>query len=104
NNLSWSFRDDCLTTAGLEMLFNERPNHAILFCNVLGQWPYLMTRPSIEATIERLAECRTHSWASYHDILSLHASVKPQAIPESSHAHALLGFIEQLRHETQCSE
>jgi hypothetical protein len=64
----------------------QYPQHAILFCNVLGQLRY--ERPDYEQVLARLpSQLKGRHWASYHDCLSSEGQVfDPSLKAYNSHA------------------
>ena len=65
-------------------------DHAILFCNFLGQVSFLISNNedrflNFESALQEFVKER--SWASYHDIFSINAKAKPIMIGDVSHVN-----------------
>ncbi len=67
-------RNGAMTVAGLTELRAQLPDHAVLFCNVLGQLPILHSEARDEGFLDFLdaipQALMGASWASYHDRIS----------------------------------
>lgn len=89
--IHWSHRDHFSPRGGrfgiegFRELLAAHPGHAVLFCNFLGQLPFLDTQAALGETYPQwkraLAQALDgHSWATFHDRLS--GPLAPKNLPE----------------------
>ena len=67
------FRPGVDSVQSLWKLRNSHPDSAVLFCNVIGQWPLMepVGDEEIQNFVDQLCQVYTqHNWASFHDLFS----------------------------------
>ncbi len=95
---------------GLKTLPQSYPNHALLFSNIIGQIPFLVSSENSESSdlADALrflfsSDFQKLSWASFHDVYSFHFTQEPRELcwPLILQGHTLNECLESIRLQTQ---